>query len=394
MKLFKLFSHRRSREKEIYQVETAPTEKKESKRAAKLGTQADRVNCIRDNCDTIGDSNRQVEEAKAEYQAVTSYLTDMQKIDLIPLAQRGVLEKAAGKIISLSKERGKLQYKSTILTDKQYRVFEQYERQLPGELRNIKENEEYKVIIEEDVKQLEKERKKLDREQKEIIGKQSFLKGIAAIISFVVLLLFTLFVMLSNYTDASYTIPFLLTVLMGMASAYYIFNEARKNLAEIQKVQQKQNRQILLMNKVKIKSVNNLNYLEYAYNKYMVSSYEQLKNLWNEYVKVKEEEQKYQKNTDELEQNNQLLINTLKKFDIADAEIWIYQPNAILDNKEMVEVRHRLNVRRQKLRERIDININQKEEAIKEIKKTLKNYPECSEEAETLLRKYRVDIEG
>lgn len=395
MGLLKLFSRKKDNKnvEDNEQEVTTLQRKKENKRPVKLNTQADRINHIKENCEVINDSKRQVEEAKAEYQAVTSYLTDMQKIDMIPLEQRGPLEEAAGKIVSLSGERVKLQSKSKLLTDRQYRVFEQYELQFPKEYQTIKESEEFQVVIERDINHLEDERDRLVQEQEEIIGKQSFLKGIAIMISFVVVFLFTLFYLLSSNSGANYTWPFILTVLMGMAAAYYIFTEARKNQADIQLVKMKQNKQITLMNKVKIKSVNNQNYLDYEYNKYMVNSYEQLQLLWNEYIKVKEENRRYQKNTDALDDNNTALISELRKFGVVDAEVWIYQPTAIVDNKEMVEVRHRLNVRRQKLRERIDLNIKQKEEATKEIKRIMSNYPDSIEEAEKLLRKYKIEIE-
>lgn len=394
MGLFRLFSHKKNKDEKVNETKAPSAEKKkESRRPARLVTQAERINYIKDNCEAILDSGRQIEEAKTEYQAVTSYLTDMQKIDLIPFEQRGVLEETANKIISLSKERGKLQSKTSILTDRQYRVFEQYEITFPKELQTVKENEEYQVVIEQDISHLEKERKKLDREQEDIISKQSFLKGIAITISIVIIFLFALFALLSGYSDSNYTLPFIMTVVLGMASVYYVFTEARKNQAEIQLVQLKQNRQITLMNKVKIKSVNNLNFLDYTYNKYMADNYEQLQLLWYEYIKVREETRRYQRNTDALDENNNALISELKKFGIADAEIWIYQPTAIIDNKEMVEVRHRLNVRRQKLRERIDLNIRQKQEAMKEIKKTMNNYPDCEEEAWKLLRKNRIELE-
>ncbi len=394
MGLFRLFTRKPKKNQELDKADVTLNEKKkEGRRSARLTTQEERINYIKDTCEAILDSNRQTEEAKAEYQAVTSYLTDMQKIDLIPLEQRGALEQAANKIVSLSKERGKLQSRTNILSDRQYRVFEQYELTLPKEMQAVKEGEEYQAVIEQDISHLEKERTRLLQEQEDIIGKQSFLKGIAVTVSFVIVFLFILFGLLSSNAEANYTLPFILTVLMGMASAYYIFTEARKNQVDIQLVQMKQNRQIMLMNKVKIKSVNNLNYLDYTYNKYMADNYEQLQLLWKEYMKVKEESRKYQKNTDELDENNNTLISELKRFGIADAEIWIYQPTAIIDSKEMVEVRHRLNVRRQKLRERIDLNIRQKQEALKEINKIVKTYPDCAPEAEKLLRKYRIEIE-
>ncbi|MDF2905525.1 MAG: putative rane protein [Herbinix sp.] len=367
--------------------------KKEIKRPAKLNTHTERMSYVKDNCEIIIESGRQVEEAKVEYQAVTSYLTDMQKIDMIPQDQRQNLEEAARKIVNLNKDRGKLQHKSSIISDRQYRLYESYEKQIPKEMSAIQEAEDYQAIIQKDIMHLEKERQDLDGEQEEIINKQAFLKGISITTSVIVIVLFLLFALLSVYSEASFTIPFLLTVLMGMASALYIFMEARKNSSSMRLVQMKQNRQIMLMNKVKIKSVNNRNYLDYTYSKYMVLNYDQLKIAWEEYVRIKDEAKRYQSNTELLDFFNNELIHELKKFNVLDSEIWIYQPTAILDNKEMVEVRHRLNVRRQKLRERIEANNDQRDESIAAIKQVMKGYPDCVEESEKLLRRYRIEIE-
>ncbi len=395
MGLWKLFSRKQKRDTGDDQaVQVSADRKKEIKfkRPARLNTQEEQIGYIKENCEIIADNYRQKEEAKAEYQAVTSYLTDMQMIELIPSQERGTLEEAATSIINLSKERGKLQKKSSLLPDKQYHLFEQCEQQLPKEMKTIRESEEYQSAIEQDLNHLEKARKKLNHEQEDIIGKQSFLKGIAITISAVVIVLFALFMWLSDSSDADYTLPFILTVVMAMCFVYYIVMESRRNVADINLVQAKLKRQVLLVNKVKIKAVNNLNYLEYSYNKYMVDNFEQLSLLWAEYIKIKEEEKKYQKNTDALDFYNTQLINELRKYGVSDAEIWIYQPTAILDNKEMVEVRHRLNVRRQKLRDRIESNQKQREEALKEIDNTIKNYPDCRGEAEKLLWRYRIEL--
>ncbi len=366
---------------------------KEGKRPLKLNTNTERIGYIKDNCEIILESDRQSEEAKVEYQAVTSYLTDMQRIDMIPEEQRENLEEAARKILNLSKDREKLQRRSTILSDMQYRLFERYELTLPKDLPAIRDSEQYQVMIEQDMMHLEKEREALDDQEDEIVSKQSFLKGIAVTSSIVILILFLLFALLSIYTEASFTLPFLLTVLMGMILILYIFLEARKNVDNVVVVQAKQNRQIMLMNKVKIKAVNNRSYLDYAYSKYMVDSYEQLRTSWEEYVRMKDESRRYQSNTELLEFFHNELMHELKKYGVVDAEIWIYQPTAILDHKEMVEVRHRLNVRRQKLRERIDLNQKQRTEAISEIKRIMNSYPESKDEAEKLIRRYQLELE-
>ena len=351
---------------------------------------SEQLGFIRENCDMIAESDRQVKEAKIEYQAVSSYLTDMQKIDMIPPEQRENLDEAAKKIYNLTMERSKFQQKNTRILDRQYRIFERYEMVIPREFPMIKEKEEYQEKINKDIEYLEKEKNILAEELEEIISKQGYLRGIAITTSVVVVLLFILFAFLSRSENANLSIPFLLTVLMGMASAFYIFMEARKNSYEFQLVQLKQNRQIVLMNKVKIKSVNNLNYLDYTYNKYMVDNYEDLKSLWDEFIMLKEQIKQYQSNTEMLEFYNKELVKELNKVDVADAEIWIYQPLAILDSREMVEIRHRLNIRRQKLRERIDESLKQKDESLELINSLIKANPQYKSETKRLLKEYGI----
>lgn len=169
--------------------------------------------------------------------------------------------------------------------------------------------------------------------------------------------------------------------------------EARKNAHDIKMVQIMLNKVIVLSNKVTIKSVNNRNYLDYIYSKYMVDNYEQFKSRWEEYVKLKDENKRYQNNTELLEFYNEILIRELKRFHIADADIWIYQPSAIIDRKEMVEVRHRLNVRRQKLRERMEANQKQKDEAIKAITSFIIAHPQRKEEVFRILNEHHIPLD-
>ena len=356
----------------------------------RLNSYTDRKGFITENSEIIAESYRQIEESKVEYQAVTSYLTDMQKIDRIPKLQREAIEDAARNILNLNKERNHIRNRQYSITDIQYRLFERYEMQLPKDLTSLKEAESYQIDIEGDIERLEQEKQNFFNEEDEIINKQSFLKGIAKTSFVIIMVLFAIFAVLSSTTDSTMILPFLLTVLMGMASALYIFMEARKNSHDIKMVQLRLNKVIMLTNKVAIKSVNNRNYLDYCYSKYMVVSHEQLKNRWEQYVKIKDENKRYESNSELLEFYNNILIKELKKYNVTDAEIWIYQPSAILDNREMVEVRHRLNVRRQKLRDRIQTNKVQQEEASKAIISLIKAYPDCEAEAISILKKFRI----
>ncbi|TAH74952.1 MAG: hypothetical protein EWM47_00790 [Anaerolineaceae bacterium] len=355
-----------------------------------LNSYTDLKGIFKENGAIIAESYRQIEESKVEYKAVTSYLSDMEKIDRIPKLDREAIEDAARNILNLNKERNHIRNRRYDITDIQYRLFERYEMQLPKELTSLKEAESYQIDIDGDIKRLENEKQGFLDEEDDIINKQSFLRGVAKTTFIVILVLFAIFALLTSSSGSNMTLPFLLTVLMGMASALYIFMEARKNAHDIKMVQLKLNKVIMLANKVAIKSVNNRNYLEYSYSKYMVDNYEQLKSRWEQYVKIKDENRRFESNTQLLEFYNNILIKELKRYKVNDSEIWIYQPSAILDSREMVEVRHRLNVRRQKLRERIQHNKEQKDEATKAIISLIKAYPDSEVEAIRILKKYKI----
>ena len=53
---------------------------------------------------------------------------------------------------------------------------------------------------------------------------------------------------------------------------------------------------------------------------------------------------------------NTKLVRLLKRYRLYDANVWVNQSSALVDKKEMVEVKHNLIVRRQKLRSRIEYN--------------------------------------
>lgn len=91
----------------------------------------DSGNFITDNCDQILESSKQLEELKVEYQAVTSYLTDIQKLEQIPSEEREYLNDTARKIITFTRERAKYQNKTRKITDAQYKHIARYEDILP-----------------------------------------------------------------------------------------------------------------------------------------------------------------------------------------------------------------------------------------------------------------------
>lgn len=351
---------------------------------------ADRGNFIIDNCEQILETSKQLEELKVEYQAVTSYLTDIQKLEQIPSEDREYIGDLARKIITFIREKAKFQNSNKKISDSQFKHIARYEEDLPAELKRMKNNEAYQNTIKTDMKYLEGEKGALYYQKEEILNKHTYLKGIAITTSVLVIILFGLFILIQNYTKADMQIPFMMTLVMAMVSVVYIFLNSRNNKKEMKVTELKLNKAIGLLNKVKIKYINNTNALDYTYQKYMVNSYAELKYLWDQYLKAKEEEKIYNKNTEQLEFYKKELVKELRSYDLRDPDIWVHQAAAIIDNKEMVEVRHRLNSRRQKLREQIDYNNGLKDNSIEAVRIFINRRPENREEVAEQLRKYGI----
>ena len=68
---------------------------------------------------------------------------------------------------------------------------------------------------------------------------------------------------------------------------------------------------------------------------------------------AKEKEQ-FRKTNDELEYYSKSLIHYLSKQKMYDAKVWIQHADAIIDSRELVELKHNLIERRQHLRGRIE----------------------------------------
>jgi hypothetical protein len=343
-------------------------------------------------CEQILESIKQLEELKAEYQLVTSYLTDIQKIDFIPKEEREQLNDAARKILTFAKERTKYQNKTTKITDAQFKTIAKYEDIMADELKKMKDFEIYHSVINNDIKHLEGEKSYLFDQLDDIEERHESLNKMAITTSVLVLLLFAVFILLGSIYEASMQIPFFMTIIMAAVSVIYILQNTRMNKKDKKLTELKLNRAIFLLNKVKIKYINNTNALDYLYEKFNVKSYAELMFLWEQYMKAKEEEKSYRKNSELLELYNKELITELKIYSLTDPDIWIYQAAAILDEKEMVEVRHNLNVRRQKLRERIDYNNKIKENGLEQIEKLLEVKPESKEEISTMLKDMGLNI--
>ncbi|MBR6643966.1 MAG: hypothetical protein IKL28_09965 [Lachnospiraceae bacterium] len=351
----------------------------------------ERAHFLGNCCDLINEAKRQRFEAKKEYEVVTSYLADIQKIDLMPPTARKSVSDMARKIVNLNEERQKMQKIPPKITMAQRLALEPYEDTILDEIKKMEEQEEYLKVINTDMRYLESEKTSLDFELEDIVERDEQGKKMLKLASvFIIIFLIFLFV-LQEVVKKNVQLPFIFTVAFGIIVIAYFYFSNRRNQYDLKVAELKMNRAIMLMNKVKIKYVNCTNLLEYLCEKFHVNNAKELHYHWQEYMRIVEEERRFKKMVETIDFYTEEMIKELKRNGVMDAAIWGYQVEALVDPREMVEVRHRLNVRRQKLRQRIDYNNSQEEMA----RKSLRTFRErhVAYDAETLQILARNDVE-
>lgn len=370
-----------------------PREEKQRIELDTSGLQAGNRDSIQEVCSQVADAKKQVAEAKLEYKAVTDYLADIQKIDRIPPKDRETLDDAARNIITLTRERSKYQTTDVKLSDVQFRNIGRYEKEMMRELKQMRENEDYQRKVKGDLRQLAAEKAKLQYEQEELVNSQELLKKLAIFAGSLIVLMDIIFLLVSNSNELNLKVPFILSIVLGAGIGFYIFMESRKNREEIVMNSKKRNKLVGITNKVKVKYVNTQNALDYAYEKFMVSNSVELDQVYQKYMKAKQEAEKYRSNTGMLNHYNMVLVNELEQYHLKDSDIWIYQAAALIDNREMVEIRHRLNERRQKLRERIDFNYDVQKKGLEALKTVMEKKPDMQRQIRMEMEQYHIEFE-
>lgn len=355
-------------------------------------TPEERAGFVKNCCDMINEAKRQQFEAKKEYEVVTAYLADIQKIDLLPTQAKKSIDDMARKLLALNQERQKMQKITPKITMAQRLALEPYEDTILEEIRKMEEQENYLQVINSDIRHLESEKASLDFELQEVMERDELgKKMLKAAGIFIVVFLVFLFV-LQEMAKKNVQLPFVFTIAFGIIVIAYFYFSNRKNQYDLKMAELKMNRAIQLLNKVKIKYVNCTNLLDYLYEKFHVNNARELHYHWQEYMRIVEEERRFKKTAESIDFYTEEIIRELKKNGIADAAVWGYQIEALVDPKEMVEVRHRLNVRRQKLRQRIDYNNNQEDMARKSLRAFRERHVAYDSETLLVLAKNEVEL--
>lgn len=327
-------------------------------------------------CESIDTANGQLELIKKEYEEVNHYLQDAQLIAGLPPETEAELKEQAEHLIALKKDLSHLDKKKIGLTEFQFNLMEKYEGSIDKEVKRMKRDEDYKKVIEQDLRRLAGEKGILMHEEKKEKEKKRFLVKLGVvsgfIICFLLLMYFVFYLLFETFLD----LPFLVTLGGGILLSFYIFIETDRNRKAILLNAAKINKLTALTNKVKIKYVNQTASLDYTRDKFAVDSAKELEERYKKYLIYKADEEKKRKANSHFGKIKERMRLILEEYHIHDSEVWTFQPQALVDKKEMVEIRHRLNERRGRLRERMQFNAKVIEESLEKLKAISEKYPE------------------
>lgn len=344
-------------------------------------------------CDQIVDATYQMEDLRVEYEMVTSYFMDIQTIEELPQDVYKEIVDIAKKIALLEGETSAFLHSDDRISDENFRLIQGIEPELSDIFGQLKDLEDMDMKIKRDMKHLEAEKNSQKYLQENIEARQAKLRMFMIGFGTISVLLVVTLAVVGALTDNNLMIPILLILLVIVGMAALCVVTFRKLSYEFKMSEKRENRAINLMNKVKIKYINNTSTLDYLYNKYNVKSLRELEYLYDQYLIMVDEIRRYQKTSGDLREYADTLSKLLFAHGVKDPDIWAKQSLALIDSREMVEVKHSLNVRRQKLREQIAYNEDLRLNGLKDIREMLKANPELRNQVKRELEIYHINIQ-
>ncbi|QUH28375.1 hypothetical protein [Vallitalea guaymasensis] len=320
-------------------------------------------------CSKLKNTYKDKEQVIAEYDRLNKIHTSIQQIEKMNKKQLAEFENCANNYIAIKND--KVEYVDRIKgAGQQFDYLQDYEENIEDVIKNLKSVEQRQRDVKNDITYIEGEKGDLLYGKERLIKAQKFVKilmiGLLTIFAFSALILSVVY----TNNDVDIFIPsIIMIVVIGFFSLWiYIFR--RYVIHEIKKNNILMQRAVELLNKVKLKYVNNEQFLAYEYNKYKVKSGEMLEDRWKQFQQNKKDKSNIHKISGNIIILEDDIERVLKKHDIQSI-------NYILDN--------------------IDIYLNKDNrytgmENIKQDKKTLKNTLEQYNNEIQLITKILIDV--
>lgn len=338
-------------------------------------------------CEQMVDASKEYESAKKEYDLVTNYLSDIQMIEDFPKEERQELNEIAKKIYHLTRERNDFLQTENKISDAQFIQMQEIEDEMPAALERFQKNEDYLEHVKKDLRYIEGEKTELEIVRNECVREQRQLRQISVMMMILFALALILLVLLTNLMELDTQLVMVILSFFAVAMGAYVMIRYQDCAREIKKSDNRRNRAIILENRVKLKYVNTKNAVDYACERFHVKNSYELTYIYEQYLEAVKQRERFRTNNDQLEYYNKELLYMLQKQMLYDAKVWLNYVSAIIDPREMVELKHELITRRQKLRARIEYNSNVMDNTKKELLKSKERLEEPAAQIDQIISK-------
>lgn len=348
---------------------------------------------VRGCLEQIAEASREVENLQHEYQVVTSHLKDIEEIEALPENESRLLMECAKRIDTLERQQSGYKERKNRMTDEKFYQMECMEEEVQEAYEKLEKAEEYQNLIKRDLRRLDSERQAYGFRKIELRHLMKDTRSMTIVCATAVIFCLLLLLVLQYAFSFDVKIGYLAAGGIGALAITAIFLKYNDAVRELSQVESGISRLIRLQNTVKIRYVNNTHLLDYLYMKYNVKSAQELGRDYKQYLEEKDERHNYKRAEIELDSTQQEFLHILRRYQVKDPMIWLYQTQALLDKKEMIEIRHNLIIRRQSLRRRMDYNkevIAGKAKA--EVKDLVENYPKYAKEILGIVAEYDKDF--
>ena len=311
------------------------------------------VKAVQDFCEQLVDVSYHMEDLKKEYQVVTSYLTDIQRIEELPIDIATEIIDIAKRIEMLDKNRHTYLQSENLLSMEQYKTIARLEDEVVDTIKTLNEMEHRDAMLKNDMGHLEGEKESLKYRRRDCAVGIDRLRAVLGTVLILFLLTAMGVIWYGLSTRANVTVPALVIgaiVMIIFAACYAKYVDYK---AEIRESDAKVKRAVSLLNKVKAKYINNTSTLDYIYEKYGVNSSKELEYIWAQYDIMNKDAMRYSQANNDFRVYCDQLVKRLEKIGVKDPLVWPKQTNALIDRREMVEIKHSLNLRRQSIRDKV-----------------------------------------
>ena len=290
-------------------------------------------------------------------------------------------------VAKLDKERNDFLKTQRKLSETQFAQMQEEEDNLPGIIKRLKENERYMDAVKKDLVYLEGQKLQWSILRNEALQAQKLLRKAACYLLAVFASVFVLLLVGAWYFQFDSALPLTIAAFIAVLAGGYVLVRYQDSQRDIRRADVNRNHAISLENHVKIKYVNIKNAVDYTCEKYHARNSQELEYVYEQYQDEAREKEKFRKTSDDLDYYSKSLVQYLTRLRMYDARVWINHANAIVDSREMVELKHNLIERRQKLRARMEYQIRTIADMKKEARKNISRIGNSGPQIEAIIRK-------